>query len=111
MERRGFLKLAAGLFAGIAIEHALPFAGVALEEAIPFGRVWSFPSNIVIAPPKCLLTVDWINHESLRVLMNNLEFTKYTRHDFNQRFTPRKIGATVGLASHHATSRRLPLIS
>jgi hypothetical protein len=26
-------------------------AGVALNEAIPLGRVWSFPSKIVVPPP------------------------------------------------------------
>jgi hypothetical protein len=26
-------------------------AGIALDQAIPFGRVWSFPSKIVIAKP------------------------------------------------------------
>lgn len=37
LDRRGFLR---GL--GMAV------AGLALEQAIPLGRVWSFPSNIVV---------------------------------------------------------------
>lgn len=37
MNRRGFLGLL-----GAAV------AGIALQEAIPLGRVWSFPSKIVI---------------------------------------------------------------
>jgi hypothetical protein len=38
MKRRGFLQLAG---AGIA--------GIILDQAIPLGRVWSFPTNIVLA--------------------------------------------------------------
>lgn len=38
MNRRNFFT---SLTAGVA--------GLALNEAIPFGRVWSFPSNLVIA--------------------------------------------------------------
>lgn len=37
MDRRGFLKF---LGAGVA--------GIALEQAIPLGRVWSFPSKLVL---------------------------------------------------------------
>lgn len=37
MDRRGFLKM-----------FSAGAAGLALEQAIPFGRVWSFPSKIVI---------------------------------------------------------------
>jgi hypothetical protein len=37
VNRRGFFK-----FLGIGV------AGIALEQAIPLGRVWSFPSKIVI---------------------------------------------------------------
>ncbi len=40
LTRRGFL----GLFGAAA-------GGILLEQAIPFGRVWSFPTNIVIARP------------------------------------------------------------
>jgi hypothetical protein len=38
MDRRSFFRLGAAAL-----------AGAALKEAIPFGRVWSFPSKIVIA--------------------------------------------------------------
>jgi hypothetical protein len=37
MDRRNFFRLLAGAAGAIA-----------LEEAIPFGRVWSFPSKIVV---------------------------------------------------------------
>jgi len=40
MDRRGFFKL---FGAGVA--------GIALEQAIPLGRVWSFPSKIVLPKP------------------------------------------------------------
>jgi len=46
MNRRSFLSL---FSAGVA--------GLALEQAIPLGRVWSFPKEIVIAPP--LASLDW----------------------------------------------------
>jgi hypothetical protein len=60
MERRRFFKLLGSTV-----------AGAALEEAIPFGRVWSFPSKIVIAPE-----LTWITTEALLVLRNQLRFTK-----------------------------------
>jgi hypothetical protein len=40
MNRRGFLSAIGALVGGLAI-----------EQAIPLGRVWSFPSKIVIPPP------------------------------------------------------------
>lgn len=42
MNRRGFFCLLGGTIAGLV-----------LDEAIPFGRVWSFPSAIVI--PRTIL--------------------------------------------------------
>jgi hypothetical protein len=59
MDRRNFFKM---LGAGIA--------GIALKEAIRFGRVWSFPSNIVVRPR--LLTTEDITLETLRILKENL---------------------------------------
>jgi hypothetical protein len=44
VNRRGFLKL-----------FGLAVAGVAIDQAIPLGRVWSFPSKIVI--PSCADTI------------------------------------------------------
>jgi hypothetical protein len=80
LSRRGFLS---GLTALVG--------GIALEQAIPFGRVWSFPSKIVIPqgialnleqvneahpvlyqPKNELLTIGMITAESLKVLEENL---------------------------------------
>jgi len=46
MDRRKFFSL---LGAGVA--------GIALEQAIPLGRVWSFPSKIVVPKPVVPLTI------------------------------------------------------
>lgn len=46
MDRRGFFKL---FGAGVA--------GIALEQAIPLGRVWSFPSKIVV-PKRRIFGID-----------------------------------------------------
>jgi hypothetical protein len=40
MNRRSFLGLLGGTVAGLA-----------LEQAVPLGRVWSFPSKIIISEP------------------------------------------------------------
>lgn len=70
MDRRGFFKL---FGAGVA--------GIALEQAIPLGRVWSFPSRIVVALPVIaesgLLTTAWIDKEVLRLLKDRLEVRRY----------------------------------
>lgn len=53
-------------------------AGIALKEAIPLGRVWSFPSKIVIPPPGNLfLNVDWITKEHLRMLEKNMTLASF----------------------------------
>jgi hypothetical protein len=58
VSRRGFLG---GLTALVG--------GILLEEAIPFGRVWSFPSTIVIPRNgNTLLTIDMITQECLKVV-------------------------------------------
>jgi len=44
-------------------------SGAALSPAIPFGRVWSFPTNIVIAHPPTGLLQIW----------NGLEFESIAR--------------------------------
>jgi hypothetical protein len=58
MDRRGFLKW---FSAGVA--------GIALEQAIPLGRVWSFPSKIVLPQNPVLLCnflpITWYTRESL----------------------------------------------
>lgn len=41
VNRRGFISLL-----------GMSAAGLALDRAIPLGRVWSFPKEIVIAPPR-----------------------------------------------------------
>lgn len=53
-DRRGFLRLLGG--AAMA---------VAMEEAIPFGRVWSFPSRIVIANR---LSMDELNAVTIKYI-------------------------------------------
>lgn len=64
MNRRGFLGML-----GAAV------AGIALKEAIPLGRVWSFPSKIVIPPSgNQFLTTDWITREHLQALKNHMDF-------------------------------------
>ena len=77
MDRRGFLKL---FSAGIA--------GIALTEAIPLGRVWSFPSAIIIpeivAPELPFLTTEWISMETLRILKNNLKIAEYFNRDWDK---------------------------
>lgn len=69
MNRRGFLSLLGGVLA----------AG-ALNEVIPLGRVWSFPSKIVVPwrgyeielAENTLLTTQWVTQECLRVLQKNI---------------------------------------
>ena len=58
-------------------------AGIAIEEAIPFNRVWSFPSQIVIAEPP-LLTMPMITRECIRILEKNLKFTKFQLGSFGE---------------------------
>ncbi len=67
MERRNFLRV---LGFGVA--------GIAQEQAIPLGRVWSFPSEIVI-PQKLVLRntflkVEWVTPAVLRDLEKHLTF-------------------------------------
>lgn len=74
MNRRGFLSLLGGVLA----------AG-ALNEVIPLGRVWSFPSKIVVPwrgyeielAENTLLTTQWVTQECLRVLQKHMKFTEY----------------------------------
>ena len=72
--RRNFLSL---FGAGVA--------GIALEQAIPAGRVWSFPKEIVIAPPRLynnFLTTEWITMECLRMLKNQLTVDGFPEEEF-----------------------------
>ena len=64
MNRRDFFK-SLGLVIG----------GVAVEQAIPLGRVWSFPTNIVIAPTNKFLDTNWVAMKCLELLHKNLKFT------------------------------------
>jgi hypothetical protein len=58
MDRRGFFKLF-----GAAV------AGIALEQAIPLGRVWSFPTNIVLPPRSGIVGecagFDWVDEVTM----------------------------------------------
>lgn len=63
MDRRGFFKVL-----GIGL------GGIALEQAIPFGRVWSFPSEIVI--PEYEITTAWISLKVLEILKKQLIFER-----------------------------------
>lgn len=62
MNRRSFLRSAVAAVGGIA-----------LEEAIPFGRVWSFPSKIVIRKENRLLTTEEVSRQVLSLLQKNLK--------------------------------------
>lgn len=88
MNRRGFLSLLGGVLGGIA-----------LDQAIPFNRVWSFPTNIVIADPLIepemqLLTISQITREVLLVLKNNLVFKDYYDQAF---YETAIVGNTVSI--------------
>lgn len=64
MNRRNFLQGIAALVGGIAI-----------EKAIPFGRVWSFPSRIVI-PKRCECAVKpcgCLTPEALKTFSDSVE--------------------------------------
>jgi hypothetical protein len=65
MDRRGFLKL-----------FGMATAGLALKEAIPFGRVWSFPSAIVIPTIEeyADLTIPHYTKEALSILRHKFRF-------------------------------------
>lgn len=78
MNRRGFLS-----FLGAAL------AGAAVDQVIPLGRVWSFPKEIVIAPPAIaeflvpsagaglpFFTTEWVTIEMLRILKQNVTMAK-----------------------------------
>jgi hypothetical protein len=56
MNRRGFLR-----------SIGLGIGGIALEQAIPLGRVWSFPTKIVVSPQCEFLT----SHLGRSVLLPN----------------------------------------
>ena len=84
MNRRGFLGM---LVAAVA--------GVALNEAIPFGRVWSFPSKIVLPkvvgavitvrlPPRFLTEEEiWIAYmrPAMMQLVQDIDFTLMANYD------------------------------
>jgi len=89
MERRGFLK-ALGMLAG----------GIALEQAIPFGRVWSFPSKIVIPeslvlPENAFLHTEWITAESLRILKEKLVFVEHFNRDIPAHWQHTRTGSIL----------------
>ena len=90
MNRRGFFKL-----------FGLGIAGIALEQAVPLGRVWSFPSEIMIPEPfvgtgNLFLTTEFISMEVLRNLKNNLHITESFATDWEKGFGREfPIGETV----------------
>lgn len=88
MNRRGFL----GLF-GAAI------GGIVLEQAIPLGRVWSFPSNVIIAPSSGkFFTMTMISQQMLEMLRQNLKFTRDFNAEVDREFRrPIAIGNTIKL--------------
>lgn len=61
MDRRRFLSLF-----GAAV------AGVALEQAVPLGRVWSFPSKIVVPAGDELFRITSVTQSALEVLRENI---------------------------------------
>lgn len=79
MNRRGFLSLLGGVLA----------AG-ALNEVIPLGRVWSFPSKIVVPwrgyEIELAENMQWITQEYLKVLQKNLKFHQYVMAEFDRPF-------------------------
>jgi hypothetical protein len=69
MNRRGFLQLLTG---GIA--------AIAAEQVIPLGRVWSFPSKIIIPKPLVIPTRSgFVLDEIKRVSLSHLATIYYDR--------------------------------
>jgi hypothetical protein len=73
MNRRGFLGM---------------LLGAAAAEMIPLGRVWSFPSQIVLPTrvqtaafgmytTTCIMEAIYYNREALRILKSNLVASRY----------------------------------
>ena len=76
--------------------------GVAVAVAVPEWpfRVFSFPSNIVIAPPAAnsLLTIGMITRETLMILKNELTFTEAVSRNYDQEFrNAPKIGSVLNI--------------
>lgn len=88
MDRRGFLRL-----------FGLGAAGVALEQAIPLGRVWSFPSKIVVPTSGNLfLRTEWITAETLRMLKQNLrDVHGFEWFEEERMYREFKVGSTINV--------------
>jgi hypothetical protein len=87
MNRRGFFKL---FSAGVA--------GIAIEKAIPFGRVWSFPSKIVVPETgNYFLTHEEVAAAFLRVYAESLDRALSADAGFwDRRFgKPLRVGQTI----------------
>src|SRR5260221_4777127 len=85
MNRRGFLSL-----------FGLGVPGIALEQAIPLGRVWSFPTEIVIAEPLEVCSSNFISTETLQILKNHLRITEHFATDWEKGFKREfQVGETI----------------
>ena len=99
MDRRKFFKLF-----GIGV------AGIALEQAIPLGRVWSFPSEIVVPTGNLFLRTEWITMESLRILEEHLRFSAVVARRFDDDFVKiSKIGNLVQIQKPRHSVLQTPI--
>jgi hypothetical protein len=89
-------------------------ATLALSEAIPFGRVWSFPSKIVV--PKTgnrLLTCEEVSAMVARIYADKIDElmmhgSAVLRIDWDREFAkPRPVGQTITLKIPRQYSRRV----
>ena len=99
MDRRGFFKL-----------FGLGVAGIALEQAIPLGRVWSFPTEIIV-PGNQILTTQMFTREALRILQNNLLLTHVIQEDFREFEKKFAVGRTLQFRAPQRFTMALPKCS
>lgn len=84
----------------------LGVAGIAIEQAIPLGRVWSFPSKIVIPdfPP-----ITWVTKRNLDLLRHNLVVVDGFSQDWDKEFEkPFRIGSKVRIKLPVRYAVRMP---
>lgn len=87
MDRRRFLGLLGGA-------TAVAVGGVVLDQAIPLGRVWSFPSEITVASPNQILSMEYANRQVLRILLTNLKLPAMPIYDGEQ-FSSLPVGSSI----------------